>query len=329
MVGDVSDKGVASALMMAVCKTLIKSRAIDDSSPGSIITRVNEEISSDNPSSMFITLFIAILDIETGELTVTNAGHNPPYIKRADGSLERLDKIHGPAIGAIEGIEYQEDTCFLKPDDLVLLFTDGVTDATSEEEKMYEEPRIVDFLNRPEINNSKVCVGGLLDEIMAFQGEHDQADDITILAVDFIKAQEGIAKEVLDLRIPNKLEEIASVQDQFEAYAEKVELDFGVTMKVNLVLDELLNNIISYAYHDKQVHEIKVLFERFESKLKLRIEDDGKEFNPLLMAPPDTEATMEDRKIGGLGIHLVKNVMDEVYYQRINNKNIMTMVKFI
>ncbi len=108
-IGDVSGKGVPAALFMAMAKTLIKSRADDDRSTASILTHVNDELSADNKTCMFVTIFTGILNIRTGELVYTNAGHNPPYLRRKDGHWQRLDRRHGPVIAAVEGMVYKEE----------------------------------------------------------------------------------------------------------------------------------------------------------------------------------------------------------------------------
>ena len=134
-IGDVSGKGVPAALFMAVTKTLIKARATDDFSTASIITRVNDEISQNNKAYMFVTIFTGILDLRTGNLTFTNAGHNPPHIKRVNGSLELLSQRHGPVIGAQAGLAFKEDTVTLSKGDFLLMYTDGVTEARNREKE--------------------------------------------------------------------------------------------------------------------------------------------------------------------------------------------------
>ena len=104
VIGDVSGKGAPGALLMAVSNTLIKPRAMDDNIPASILTHVNNELSQDNKSSMFVTVFLCIMDVRTGEILYSNAGHTPPYIKRNNGSIEKLDAFHGPVIGAMSGL---------------------------------------------------------------------------------------------------------------------------------------------------------------------------------------------------------------------------------
>ena len=122
-VGDVSGKGVPAALFMAVTKTMIKSTTNEDHSPASIITRVNHEISQDNPSCMFITLFLGILHVRSGEFHYTNAGHPYPYVKRAGGVIDTLKQVHGPVVGAVDGMAYGEDSIILGKDDQLLIFT--------------------------------------------------------------------------------------------------------------------------------------------------------------------------------------------------------------
>ncbi len=135
-----------AALFMAMAKTLIKSRADDDRSTASILTHVNDELSADNKNCMFVTIFAGILNIRTGELLYTNAGHNPPYLRRRDGTLQRLDKRHGPAIGAMEGMVYKEERDRLEPGDLLFLYTDGVTEAMDTENHLFSEDRLKDLL---------------------------------------------------------------------------------------------------------------------------------------------------------------------------------------
>ena len=145
-VGDVSGKGVPAALFMAVTKTLIKSAAAGNQSTAAILTRVNDTLSADNEGCMFVTLFVAVCDVHSGEVTYTNAGHNPPYITGANGNTVRLGTRHGPVAGAMNDIAYREDAVVLKPGDTLLMFTDGVTEATSTSSELFSEVRLVGLL---------------------------------------------------------------------------------------------------------------------------------------------------------------------------------------
>jgi sigma-B regulation protein RsbU (phosphoserine phosphatase) len=182
-VGDVSGKGVPAALFMAVTKSMIKTRASDDYSPASIVTRVNDALSADNPSSMFVTLWLGILNIKTSELRYTNAGHNPPYIKRQNGQLECMNKRHGPIIGAVEGVAFKEDRTRLSKGDLVLVFTDGVTEAMDTEDQLYSDERLVDFLNSRDFSSAEELVVNTLVSVEEYSVGAEQSDDITILSI--------------------------------------------------------------------------------------------------------------------------------------------------
>jgi sigma-B regulation protein RsbU (phosphoserine phosphatase) len=183
-VGDVSGKGVPAALFMAITKSMIKSRAADDLSTANIMTHVNREISQNNESSMFITVFLSILNLKTGELTYTNAGHNPPFIKHAGSEIDRIDQRHGPVAGAVEGFTYKESSLFLSEGDTLLLYTDGVTEAISSANELYGEQRLINTLglnhNSPMDLNSYI-----LNDVLKFEDGTDQTDDITILSLSF------------------------------------------------------------------------------------------------------------------------------------------------
>ena len=192
-IGDVSGKGVPAALFMAVTKTLIKSRAADDYSPVSIITRVNDELSQDNIEAMFVTIFIGILNTKTGELLYTNAGHNPPYLKRKDGSIKRFDQIHGPAVGAVSGLAYEESKICLSKEDIILLYTDGITEAMDRAQNFFSEERLADILSSLGDISAEDVVNYTVSEVKRFEDGTDQVDDITILSVQFL----GIPEEAI------------------------------------------------------------------------------------------------------------------------------------
>ncbi len=183
IIGDVSGKGVPAALFMAASKTVVKAMALDHQSPASVVTRANDKLSSDNPQSMFVTMFICFINCRTGEMRYTNAGHNPPFIKSEDWSLQRLDTLHGPVVGALEGLTYRQDSLRLKQGDRLLLYTDGVTEAMDVNDRLYDEPRLVDYLKRASTEDMEKFVAELLNSVKEFTGEADQSDDITIMAL--------------------------------------------------------------------------------------------------------------------------------------------------
>ena len=328
-IGDVSGKGVPAALFMAMAKTLIKSRAADDRSTASILTHVNDELSVDNSTCMFVTIFAAILNIRTGELLYTNAGHNPPYLKRKDGTLQCLDQRHGPVIGAVEGMVYGEGRDAMEPGDLLLLYTDGVTEAMDVEDRLFSDNRLEQLLTSMDTDDVDTVVDNIVAAVKAFEGEAEQADDITVLALAFHGSPEDALIAERRITIKNRMSEIAPVIETFEAFAEEFGIPRPIAMKFNLMFDDILNNVISYAYHDDVEHDIEVRMELAGDRLIVTISDDGAPFNPLSVATPRTDLALEDREAGGMGIHLVRNLADNVSYQRRIDRNVLTLMSHL
>jgi sigma-B regulation protein RsbU (phosphoserine phosphatase) len=240
-VGDVSGKGVPAALFMAVTRTLIKARASDDTSTASILTRINDEISRDNKAYMFVTLFVGILDTVTGELVYTNAGHNPTYIRKANGNLERLDTLHGPVVGAREGLAYKEDRVPITKGDILLMYTDGVTEARNPEKEFFEEQRLTALLSAQEFDSAEAVVQTTVSGVKQFENGADQFDDITVLALQFLKQPEAAEIPVLDMRLKNQLTEIDRFKESFNTFSEENEIPTAVRRELNMVFDETMS----------------------------------------------------------------------------------------
>lgn len=328
-VGDVSDKGVAAALFMAVTRTLIKARATEDLSTASILTRVNDELSRDNKAYMFVTMFTGILNVITGEFIYTNAGHNPTYIKRANGSIERLENLHGPVIGAAEGLAYKEDKTWISEGDLIFMYTDGVTEARNGEKDFFTENRLAELLSSHDFEDAKDAVQLVVQAVKQFEDGANQADDITALAVKYLMEPKPTEVLKLDTTLKNQISEIDRFKEQFETFSKEQDIPSAIRRKMNVVFDELLNNIISYAYQDETEHDINIRLEISGDRLLLSITDDGIPFNPFDADTPDTKLALEERTQGGLGIHLVRNVMDKVSYQRRAERNVINLVKYL
>lgn len=326
VVGDVSGKGAPAALYMAVSKTLIKSRSAHDFDPSSILTQVNGELAESNTTSTFVTVFTAILDVSTGSLSYCNAGHNPPYIKRKSGKLEQLDELHGPILGVLPDLTYSKDKNLLAPGDMLLIYTDGVTEAMNEKEEEYSDQRLADLLLGSGAQIPNEVTVDIIEDIRRHQGNAEQSDDITLLAVMYNGAEPDEDTH-LEVQIKNQMPEMAVVEEKFQEYAERIGVPDADRQSMNMVLDDLLNNVISYAYPEGGDHVILVDVTLRGSRLVLMIEDDGIPFNPFAEQEPDTEKPLEEREIGGLGIQLVRKTMDEYHYQRRANKNVVLVVK--
>jgi len=302
-VGDVSGKGVPAALFMAVTKTLIKSAAAGSQSTAAILTRVNDTLSTDNEGCMFVTLFVAVCDVHTGAVT----------------------SRHGPVAGAMEAVAYREDTVVLKPGATLLLFTDGVTEATSTSSELFSETRLVGLLGQSSPLGVEALVGSIVSSVHAFEGDAEQADDITVLAFRFNGEKRPHSRPVSARKIWQGLQASDEVIAWFETFADNHALDVSMRRKVKLVLDELVSNAITYAYPDSKVGHIEAGLELGHGELVITLADDGVPFNPLQESRPDVHRTVEQRDIGGVGIHLCRELMDDVSYQRSAERNIVTL----
>ncbi|MFC1566594.1 SpoIIE family protein phosphatase [bacterium] len=183
VVGDVSDKGVPASLFMAVTKTLIKSTAKDLKSPKKILEKVNGELSLNNDSCMFVTVFFGILDIQTGELVYSNAGHNPPVIIKSDKSVGFLEMNNNTVLGVLQGAVFTEERTSLSVRDCILMYTDGVTEAVDHEDELYDEERLLNCIKEKGVDSAKDIVQTIYKDVQKFSENADQADDITIMSV--------------------------------------------------------------------------------------------------------------------------------------------------
>jgi len=184
LMADVSGKGVAAGFMMAACKALFKSRAGYDFCTAKIMSHVNHEMATNNPNYMFVTVFLAILNTKTGELTYTNAGHNPSYIKKKDGTLIKLGDLHGPVIAAMERIEFGKSTIQLNKGDVVFAYTDGITEAHNQDSELFSDERLYNLLLKP-FKNVKNIVEEVFMNVLLFERGAEQFDDITALCIEY------------------------------------------------------------------------------------------------------------------------------------------------
>jgi phosphoserine phosphatase RsbU/P len=185
VVGDVSGKGIPAALFMAVTRTLIKTKASQLLNAGAVLTRVNEDLSLENPSLMFVTVFLGILNIRTGEIEYANAGHNPPYIMGRNGSLKPVEQTGGIILGVEEEAVYQSKKLVLEKGEAIFVFTDGVTEAMNETDELFSEKRLEERLK--EIGEKPVTqiLSAVMASVEEFAQDAPQADDITMLALRF------------------------------------------------------------------------------------------------------------------------------------------------
>ena len=183
VIGDVSGKGVPASFFMAVARTVLKGLAQGGLSPGEVLAEANETLCRENPLELFVTVFYAVLDTTTGELTYANGGHNPPY--RLDDTVSALPLTDGVALGVMEGLPYQEARLTLAPGDGLFLFTDGITEAFDRHGEEYGDRRLIDALDLGGDLGARELIERVTTEVAAFTGDAEQSDDLTCLALRY------------------------------------------------------------------------------------------------------------------------------------------------
>ena len=185
LIADVSGKGIPAAMFMMQSKTLLKSCAESGMSVEQVFTTANEKLCEGNDAEMFVTAWMGLMNVKTGQLTFANAGHNPPLLKRTGASFEYIKSKAGFVLAGMEGIRYRKFELQLEPGDTIYLYTDGVTEATDINEKLYGEERLLNLLNSQNIASAQITCETVKADVDAFVGEAEQFDDITMLCLTY------------------------------------------------------------------------------------------------------------------------------------------------
>ena len=335
IMADVSGKGVPAALFMMASKILLKTTAMAIPEPGKILARVNNQICSNNSLEMFVTAWLGILELSTGKLTAANAGHEYPIIRQHGGRYELYRDKHGFVMGGMEGMEYKEYEVLLKPGSEVFLYTDGVTEATSEKNEQFGTKRLLESLNSGLAPELKGVLERVNDAVDVFVGDAPQFDDITMLCLYYAGADATDSSEeqregryMKEMTLEATVGNIPIVTDFINTELEALECPMRAQMQIDIAVDELFGNIAQYAY-DPLTGPATVRVEVDDDPMAVIITfiDHGKPYDPLAGKEPDITLNAEDREVGGLGVFLVKKTMDEITYEYKNGQNILKIRK--
>ena len=328
VIADVSGKGVPAALVMMITKSLIKNRMLNGDSPGEALYNVNNQFMEGNHPEMFVTLWAALLDIETGKGIAVNAGHEHPVMRKAGGRYEYVRYKHSIPLVALEGMRFKEHEFQMEAGDSIFVYTDGAPEAANSEFELFGEERLLDALNRdPEAEPGDVLrnVSRAIDNFVI---DAEQFDDITMLCFKYMGSdKESDADELtIDAARDNLREVMAFVDNWLEAHGcgikEQTELDLSV--------EEIFINVASYAYApDTGKVTIRLEYSDDPAAVTVSFTDEGKPYDPLEKEDPDVTLSSEDRQIGGLGIYLVKQLMDKEAYRYEDGKNHFSFTKYL
>ncbi len=322
VVGDVSGKGIPAALFMMKTETLIKSLALTvGSDTATIMRKCNERLCDNNEANIFVTCWLGIVNLETGELKYTNAGHNKIIVQK-NGEPEFLESKIGVALGVFDTVQYIENTTVLNNEDRLLLYTDGVTEAHDTENNLYGEKRLLKYSIINKKSSTKEFVYNLLDDINKYANGADQFDDITILMYQYVKEDAKIEKRIFKADV----KELDNLFEYSSSLLKIMEFSNKDIIMINTALEEVFVNVAKYAYNGTGTVEITL--SRTQDKITFIFSDNGVKFNPLEKEDPNITASSEEREIGGLGIFMVKKIMDECSYDYVDNHNVLTLVKY-
>jgi sigma-B regulation protein RsbU (phosphoserine phosphatase) len=328
LAADVSGKGIPAAMFMMTAKTILKDLAESGMAVNDIFTKANEKLCENNESGMFVTAWMGILDLTTGQVQFANAGHNPPLLKRADGSFEYLKTRAGFVLAGMEGVRYRSGELTLYPGDRLFLYTDGVPEATNTENKLYGEDRLLAFMNQNASAEATEFLPALKANIDAFVGEAPQFDDITMLMLDYKPNQGGM--RMMTKAFPAKIGALSDVLGFVDQTLESCECPMKIQTAICVAIEEVFVNVAHYAYGDGEGDmTLGIGFDAGSRTLTFRMTDKGTPFDPLQKPDPDITLSAEEREIGGLGIFITKKTMDTVTYAYENGENILTMIKKI
>ena len=328
LAADVSGKGIPAAMFMMTAKTIIKDLAEGGMGVNDIFTKANEKLCENNESGMFVTAWMGILDLTTGKVQFANAGHNPPLLKRADGSFEYLKTRAGFVLAGMEGVRYRAGEITLNPGDRLFLYTDGVTEATNVDNKLYGEDRLLSFMNHGASMEATKLLPALKANIDEFVGEAPQFDDITMLIFDY-KPKKG-GERMTNKTFLAKIESLPDVLGFVEETLEGFECPMKLQTAISVAIEEVFVNVAHYAYPESAGDmALAIGFDEESRAITFRMTDKGIPFDPLKKPDPDITLSAEEREIGGLGIFIAKKTMDLLDYSYENGENILTMMKKI
>jgi sigma-B regulation protein RsbU (phosphoserine phosphatase) len=310
-IGDVSGKGVPASLVMAMTRSLFRTISSHEEKAAEIVKAMNDSVTEQNTQNMFLTFFVGVLDCQTGMLDYCNAGHNAP-VMMTNGEFRMLPVIANIPLGIEADYPFTAQTTQMKHGDLLFLYTDGLTEAENSSHTLFGDERMMNSIAAVTDTCPRKVIEHMQSAVSTFVAGAEQSDDLTMLAIRY---------QYPALYMRNDIQQIPTLAEWIEGLGIPAELN----MPINLALEEAVTNVMLYAYPGQHG---SVLVE-FAPPMTFTITDSGIPFDPTQKEEADISLSVEEREIGGLGIHLVRQIMDEVRYERKDDKNVLTLIKTI
>jgi sigma-B regulation protein RsbU (phosphoserine phosphatase) len=283
---------------------------------------INTGCVRNNKSNMFVTLFIGVLDLPTGHLRYCNAGHDVPYL--ISDEVAPLDVKPNLPIGVFDDFTFIMQETTLPPESTLFLYTDGLSEAKNGDRKQFGVQRIEKVLSACKKQKPEAVLRRVTAALHSFVKNAEQSDDLTLLAVHYTPKQFD-SKLTETLTLKNDVREVAKFSTFMKSVMEKLDIEKSLAQRLRLAVEEAVVNVIDYAYPAGQTGDIEVCIMSDGESLKTIIKDSGAAFDPTEKEVADTSLSVEERQIGGLGILLVRELMDSINYERVEGKNVLTM----
>ena len=329
VIGDVSDKGVPAALFMARTMTVLEVAAQLGGSPGRALQEAAKHLVEGNDTCMFATVLCGVIELRTGALSLASAGHEPPVLLRADGRRELVPVPTEGPLGVDVADGYPAWRGRLMPGDTLFTYTDGITEAFDRDNNAFGSDRLLAALD-PGLDAKLQCES-VVRHVHAFAGDAPQSDDITVLAIRYkrdARARERFSVKA-QLQPPLPQHAVRDLIAQVDAGLAGHGLPATVMHDVHLVVEEVACNVINHGAEQGREPSLELLASVEGNRLAMEFRDNGRAFDPLSQPPPDLDADIEDRPIGGLGVHLIKELAEQVAYTRDDHHNILRIVLHI
>lgn len=326
-IGDVSGKGVPSAMVMSKIQSLFRRISAHVSDPARIVQVLNEEACRGNERNMFITFFAGVLNLSSGHLQYCNAGHDRPFLLR--GKTEKLQARPHLPLGVFPDTPYGVQEVELSGPATLFLYTDGVTEAMNPRRELFTDGRLAAVLEGlGDGLAAREMAETVSDAVRNFVGDADPSDDLTLLVIRYIP-QEGvdILRDSIDL--DNDVRQVSALNHFIRSVASRMGMAEKPARNLQLAVEEIVVNVMHYAYPPGETGRVHVEATSDGRMVRITVSDEGVAFDPTAVAEVDTTRSAEDRPVGGLGVHLARHLADSIHYERVGEQNVLTLTKMI
>ena len=321
-IGDASGKGIPSAMLMAMTHSLFRAASAHENNPAHIMQTINGATCENNESNMFVTMFIGILDLPTGHLRYCNAGHDVPVVV----GKEALPAKPNLPVGLFDDFTYQMQETTLEGGSLLFLYTDGLTEAKNNRRQQFSLSRVMAVLEGAASLSPQQLLEKMTAEVHAFVEDAEQSDDLTMLAIRYTPVnRELVLDEEQTLR--NDVLQVPELNAFVKDVVDRLHIDPIIAKNLQLAVEEAVVNVMKYAYPEGTEGYVHIRMRSDGHLLEVVITDAGVFFDPTAKEKADINIPIQERQIGGMGILLVREMMDTINYERTDGKNILTLKK--